>query len=281
MKSLITDIQRFSLNDGPGIRTTVFFKGCNLHCGWCHNPETLNGEPDIFFYEDKCAAALQYIKDLKWKYDVLPSNTLIDAQEYSKIFATGGAAMQITAGDVPRKVMSYGMTPDQLGMMAMPSGPKKHITLLGGFLSAVKGGSAEEQIDAAIRWMETTNTYKVTDEFKNNTIKGLEANITNGMLVGIKGMSVWSENAESEKLNNQLIEQYANSNINHVRLYNEFVADCPAEIQPEEPVCAQELYGILDSCIQEVLVNKDADCASLLEKACSDFQQNYLDNLSY
>ncbi len=38
---LITDIQHFSVGNGPGIRTTVFFKGCNLHCPWCHNPETI------------------------------------------------------------------------------------------------------------------------------------------------------------------------------------------------------------------------------------------------
>ena len=50
----ITDIQRFSLNDGPGIRTTVFFKGCNMHCTWCHNPETLSLSPDLLFYESKC-----------------------------------------------------------------------------------------------------------------------------------------------------------------------------------------------------------------------------------
>jgi len=42
---LITDIQRFSVDDGPGIRTTVFFKGCNLDCVWCHNPETKSPYP--------------------------------------------------------------------------------------------------------------------------------------------------------------------------------------------------------------------------------------------
>ena len=55
MKSgLITDIQRFSLNDGPGIRTTVFLKGCNMRCTWCHNPETLSHQKEIMFYEGKC-----------------------------------------------------------------------------------------------------------------------------------------------------------------------------------------------------------------------------------
>ena len=53
-KGLITDIQRFSLNDGPGIRTTVFFKGCNMRCSWCHNPETISPKKEIMFYASKC-----------------------------------------------------------------------------------------------------------------------------------------------------------------------------------------------------------------------------------
>lgn len=53
-EAVITDIQRFSLGDGPGIRTTVFFKGCNLHCPWCHNPETVS--PDIgLHYGRRCS----------------------------------------------------------------------------------------------------------------------------------------------------------------------------------------------------------------------------------
>ncbi|MBE6904581.1 MAG: glycyl-radical enzyme activating protein [Ruminococcaceae bacterium] len=51
---LISQIQRFSTEDGPGIRTTVFFQGCNLFCPWCHNPETIKREPTLLFYEMKC-----------------------------------------------------------------------------------------------------------------------------------------------------------------------------------------------------------------------------------
>ncbi len=50
----ITHVQRFSLHDGPGIRTTVFLKGCNLRCGWCHNPETLRAGPEIQFVASRC-----------------------------------------------------------------------------------------------------------------------------------------------------------------------------------------------------------------------------------
>lgn len=55
MQGMIFDIQRNSFVDGPGIRTTVFFKGCNLKCKWCHNPESQNGEKQILFYPDKCS----------------------------------------------------------------------------------------------------------------------------------------------------------------------------------------------------------------------------------
>ena len=44
MKVRITDIQHFSLHDGPGIRTTVFLKGCSLKCPWCANPECISSE---------------------------------------------------------------------------------------------------------------------------------------------------------------------------------------------------------------------------------------------
>ena len=52
--SLITDIQRCSVHDGPGIRTTVFFKGCPLNCVWCHNPECISFDVEILSYPEKC-----------------------------------------------------------------------------------------------------------------------------------------------------------------------------------------------------------------------------------
>lgn len=53
-KGLVADIQRCSTHDGPGVRTTVFFKGCPLNCAWCHNPECIDFEPQTLFYPEKC-----------------------------------------------------------------------------------------------------------------------------------------------------------------------------------------------------------------------------------
>ena len=54
MKATIFNIERNSYVDGPGIRTTVFFKGCNLRCAWCHNPESQSAKPQMMFYKNKC-----------------------------------------------------------------------------------------------------------------------------------------------------------------------------------------------------------------------------------
>ena len=54
MKATIFEIQRTSFVDGPGIRTTVFFKGCNMKCKWCHNPESQQPQPQLMYYKNKC-----------------------------------------------------------------------------------------------------------------------------------------------------------------------------------------------------------------------------------
>ncbi len=53
-KVLITEIQRFAVNDGPGFRTNVFLKGCNMNCAWCHNPETKAHHPEIYWKKRLC-----------------------------------------------------------------------------------------------------------------------------------------------------------------------------------------------------------------------------------
>lgn len=53
-KGIVADIQRSSLHDGAGIRTTVFLKGCPMHCRWCHNPECIAFEPQVLYYPEKC-----------------------------------------------------------------------------------------------------------------------------------------------------------------------------------------------------------------------------------
>ncbi len=55
MTGRVFDIKRYSIHDGPGIRTTVFLKGCPLHCLWCHNPESVDPGPELMHWPSRCS----------------------------------------------------------------------------------------------------------------------------------------------------------------------------------------------------------------------------------
>lgn len=262
-------------NNGGWIFTSI---------AWSYGVDFMEQQEDgtwkATFNTPEAEQALQFIKDLKWKYDVLPANALIDYAEYMKTFATGGAGMAIQAGDIASKVTQYEMQPDTLGMMALPRGPQRWVTLLSCMLDCISAEADEKQIDAAIKWYEMFGrSFKLTDASKKSIENKIAKSIEEGELIGIKSMQVWNDSVESIKFENELIDKNINSNLNHVKLYNDFVKNSEVECQVEEPVCAQDLYGILDNCIQEVFENKNADCKEILEKANTDFQKNYLDNI--
>jgi len=61
MSGIVADLQRSSIHDGPGLRTTVFLKGCQLGCPWCHNPETISPRPEELYYPEKCIGCNQCV----------------------------------------------------------------------------------------------------------------------------------------------------------------------------------------------------------------------------
>jgi len=61
--NLVFDTKRYAINDGPGVRITIFLKGCPLHCSWCHNPESISPKMEKMFSASKCIGALSCIND--------------------------------------------------------------------------------------------------------------------------------------------------------------------------------------------------------------------------
>ena len=237
-----------------------------------------DGKWKATFDTPEAVAALQYIKDLKWKYDVLPTNTLINYEEYYKMFGTEQVGIVISAGDIPRNIHKYEFDNDKLGMLAIPKGPARHVTLLGGSMFCIANNASDKQMENALKWLDFTGkTYKLTDDAKNAKDADMKQQLEEHRHIGIKSMQVWNDNSEVVKYEHELIDKNANAEPNHVKLYNEAVNDPSIEVQAEEPVCAQDLYAILDGCVQEVLTNKDADPAKLIREANESFQKNYLD----
>ncbi|MDI6846483.1 MAG: glycyl-radical enzyme activating protein [Candidatus Saccharicenans sp.] len=67
MKGIIFDIKRYAIHDGPGIRLNVFFKGCPLHCLWCHNPEGVSFEPELMLMPNRCARCGDCVKACRYQ----------------------------------------------------------------------------------------------------------------------------------------------------------------------------------------------------------------------
>lgn len=74
-QGVVFNIQRFSIHDGPGIRTTVFLKGCPLHCGWCSNPESLHLPPEIITRDVKCIKCGKCVEACEKEAIVVLDNT--------------------------------------------------------------------------------------------------------------------------------------------------------------------------------------------------------------
>ena len=240
--------------------------------------EVSDGKWEATFNSDACANALQYVKDLKWKHNVFPANILIDNAEYLKLFSTGQLAMIITAPDIAQKVVTYDMNKDDLGMFPVPAGPARRVALIGGKITTVANNATPEQLDAAFKWFE----YQAISPFMSDAVASSQKNdidvaLAEDRAVGLKHMQAWNSESEVVKNYNKLVEENVNVNINHFRLFNESLDDMSIELQAEEPINAQDLYKILDGCLQEVLNNENADCKKLVDDAAAKFQKEFLD----
>ena len=87
----ISNIQHFSVGDGPGIRTTVFFKGCHLRCPWCHNPENLSPRPTVLRYGDR--------EEIRGR-EVAAEALLPELLEDREFFEESGGGVTFSGGEV-------------------------------------------------------------------------------------------------------------------------------------------------------------------------------------
>lgn len=241
--------------------------------------ECVDGKWYAKFDSPECTEALQYIKDLKWKYDVLPANSLVDAEEVLKTIGTGEAGMTFLEPGQMSKCVSYGMSLDDVGFAQMPAGPKEHVTLLGGAYQVVRNDATEEQIEAVVQYLMQTGilSTELTEETKASINGQIDLDIANNNVVGAETITPWKSDCPAALFRSQLMKERANINLNYVKLYNDKTG---IKFQEEEPIATSALYRTLSSCIQEVLTNKDADCAKVLKDAAADFQKNQLDPIN-
>lgn len=266
---------------GFAFPTKENFGGWNfMNIAWSYGVdfmEQIDGKWTATFDSQEFIDSLEYMRKLKWEDGVMPVNTLVNNNDLLQMIATGEAAMTFGhPGQITSLTNTYAMDRNSIGYAKMPAGPKGRITQLGGGFYAFRSDATPAQISAVFDWLSFTGsiTPNFTDEEAAKYEEDLKIKDGNGELIGIQDVSVWNDDAPVTQKKNEIIAKYLNVNENHIKLYNDKEG---VELRPEEPVCAQNLYAMIDGLLQEVLNNKDADIPELVRQANINFQKNYLD----
>lgn len=160
--------------------------------------------------------------------------------------ASGEAGMMFGEPIQVSSCTIFGMDFADVGMVQMPAGPAKHVTLIGGTYSAVKKGATEKEIEAVIRWLTETSTLGVTltDTAKENINSQIELDLSTKNVVGINTISPWKSDNAVQQYREQISKEKANVNLDYVKNYND---KSNIEFHEEEPVVASQLYRALNN----------------------------------
>lgn len=174
----IFNIQKFSVHDGPGIRTTVFFKGCPLKCLWCHNPESQNINTQILYDKDKCVlcGTCEKIcpkKAIKIENNKLTTDESCDCCGQCVIYCIQGARQiagkVYTVDDVMKEVLKDRVFYEKSsGGVTLSGGePLIHIDFVEELLKKLKDNNIHTAVDTcgAVSFENLKRAAKYTDVF--------------------------------------------------------------------------------------------------------------------
>lgn len=251
-----------------------------MNIAWSYGVEFVKEEDGKYianFDNQKCVDALNYLKDLKWKYNAVQDNALIDRSSLNELFATDKAAMYIADPPNDDLITYLNMDKDNIVFARMPKGPEGRYTQMGGNVWMITPSATDEQVDAALKWLEITGESPVMDD---DAVEALDQKLSqrssDGLIVFDQVPFKMWVNEDRNKKEEETRKKYVNVDS---RDYEDYFGFKDVIIKPEEPASAQELYTLLDSCIQEIFTNKNANVEELVKKANSDFQTNYLNKL--
>ena len=106
MEGHIFDIKRYAIHDGPGIRTTVFLKGCCLRCRWCHNPESQTMEP-VSMKQVRKLGDREYTENRTVGYTISAKELLKEISKDSVFFEESGGGVTFSGGNLCFRLLFY------------------------------------------------------------------------------------------------------------------------------------------------------------------------------
>lgn len=237
--------------------------------------KTDDGKYKAAFETQEMYDALQYISDLKWKYNVFPDSVLNGTAGVEKMFGVKQTAMIINSDvNVNGLVEKYTFDKDILSFTGLPAGPKDRCTLIGGGCQLMGANLTDAQVKACFDWEELIgNSSNFSQEELDRTEENLKALQEEGKVITRPMISIWT-NKERVDAINKIYDKYVNVD---ERLWTFNQNDVTLRI--EEPVAAQQLYSVLSNAMQEVILNKDADIKATVATAAKTLQVDYLDKM--
>jgi ABC-type sugar transport system, periplasmic component len=229
------------------------------------------------FTDSHAVAAMQFVKDLQWKYNVLTSSptTLGWAQGFTQL-GTGNAAMLIAANDaVSQPTTTNGLKVGSLALEPMPAGPGgKQYSLMGGTPYVFAKNATPAQITACLNWIVTIGKGPVVSK---DSLAGMESNAVALVKAGTPNIPIFPAWTDKNYITETMKAVNDHPNVN-MALYNNYFTFIkkPNALHAEEPVDTQNMYTELNKVIQKVITDKNADVKTEMSKANSEFQ-NMLD----
>ncbi|HYF83609.1 MAG TPA: extracellular solute-binding protein [Clostridia bacterium] len=217
-------------------------------------------------------AAMSYVKDLKWKYDVMTADpTNVDWSGGHKALGTGEAAMHIGANDaVNQPTQVNGLNIKKLALVPLPAGPGGQYSLMGGTPYMFSAKATSEEVKAALRYLEVMGKAPVVTP---ESLAGIEADAKNKVTAGvpvIPDFPAWIA-PDFVKAKEEVIAK--NSNVD-MALYNDYysILKKQGNLHLEEPKLTQDMYAELAKVLQAVVTDKNADVKKLLDAANTNLQ---------
>ena len=230
------------------------------------------------FTSPECIAAMEYMRDLKWKYDILNADaTTTDWAGAHSLLGTGEAAMNFAADDsVDQPTANKGLPVADFALIPFPAGPQGRYALAGGTCYMFAPNLTADQGIALMAYLRVIGKLPFLDDA---IIAGMRADYAAKRDRGapvIPAISAWNDEAYNAA-KQAIVDEYSNVDM---RLYNDFfdsISEGTITLKSEEPVFAQQLYRELTAVIQRMITREGADVEKALRKAEESFQE-YLDD---
>ena len=235
--------------------------------------QEVDGKWKAMFGEKPAIEALAFVKDLRWKEDVLQSALLATSQDLLARFASDQIGMMFAAQDrIPGLVNQYGMKLEDVGMAVLPAGPLGRANQMGGTYYIINPKRPVEVQKAAFKWI----TWRILGTMDpERIIESGEDYREQGQIGALTALPIFI--GDTDRKAREAAKPYQDVLVDYPQVWQE----AAKYMRPEPPFFCQQLYSeYLGPAVQAVLTQKNANPVALLTTAARGFQERFLNQVN-